>query len=94
MSSDQIGLLIAVQVTEAMIQHEHRRGPKGQPYAVRTDFGWAIAGLVAGVPSPRISVGFVGHCVTPNTTLNVEVENWWKTESFGTKFNRDIPRST
>ena len=90
-SSDQIGLLIGVQVTEAMIQHEHRRGPKGQPYAVRTDFGWAIAGLAGGVPSPWTSVGY---CVTPDTTLNEEVENCWKTESFGTKFNRDVPRST
>ena len=52
-SSDQIGLLIGVQVTEAMIQHEHRCGPKGQPYAARTDFGRAIAGLAGGVPSPR-----------------------------------------
>ena len=93
-SSDQIGLLIGVQVTEAMIQHEHRRGPKGQPYAVRTDFGWAIAGLAGGVPSPRTSVRVVGHCVTADTTLNEEVENWWKTESFGIKFNRDVPRST
>ncbi|XP_044174392.1 uncharacterized protein LOC122958023 [Acropora millepora] len=92
-SSDQIGLLIGVQVTEAMIQHEHRRGPKGQPYAVRTNFGWAIAGLAGGVPSPGTSVGFVGHCVTPDTTLNEEVENWWKIESFGTKFNRDVSRS-
>ena len=75
-SSDQIGLLIGVQVTEAMIQHEHRRGPKGQPYAVRADFGRAIAGLAGGVPSPRTSVGFVGPCVTPDTTLNEEVENW------------------
>ena len=92
-SSDQIGLLIGVQVTEAMIQHEHRRGPKGQPYAVRTNFGWAIACLAGGVPSPGTSVGFVGHCVTPDTTLNEEVENWWKIESFGTKFNRDVSRS-
>ena len=30
-SSNQIGLLIGVQVTEAMIQHEYRRGQKGQP---------------------------------------------------------------
>lgn len=61
---------------------------------MRTDFGWAIAGLAGGVPSPRTSAGFVGHCVTPDTTLNEEVENWRKTESFGTKFSRDIPRST
>ena len=26
--------------------------------------------------------------------MNEEVENWWKTESFATKFNRDVPRST
>ena len=31
--------------------------------------------------------------VTPDTTLNEEVENWWKIESFGTKFNRDVSRS-
>ena len=92
-STDQIGLLIGVQVTEAMIQHEYRRGPKGQSYAVRTDFGWAIAGLAGGVPSPRTGVSFVGHCVTLDTTLNKEVENWWKTESFGTKFNCDVSRS-
>ena len=60
---------------------------------MQTNFGWAIAGLAVGVPSPRTSVGFVGHCVTPNTTLNEEVENWWKIESFGTKFNRDDSRS-
>ena len=77
-SFDQISLLIGVQVTEAKIQHEHRCGPKGQPHAVQTNFGWAIAGLAVGVLSPRTSVGFVGHCVTPNTTLNEEVENWWK----------------
>jgi len=88
-STDQIGLLI----TEAMIQHEYRRGLKGQPYAERTDFGWAIAGLAGGVPSPRKGVSFVGHCVTLDTTLSEEVENWWKAESFGTKFNCDVSRS-
>ena len=93
MSTDQIGLLFGVQVPEAMIQHEYRRGPKGQPYAVRTDFGWAIAGLAGGVPFPRTGVSFVGHCVTLDTTLNKEVENWWKRESFGTKFNCDVSRS-
>ena len=92
-STDQIGLLIGVQVTKAVIQHEYRHGPKGQPYAVQTDFGWAIAGLAGGVPSPRTGVSFVGHCVMLDTTLNKEVENWWKTESFGIKFNCDVSRS-
>lgn len=38
-STKQIVLLIGVQVVQAMIQHEWRQGPKGQPYAVGTDFG-------------------------------------------------------
>jgi len=37
-STDQIGLLIGVHVTEARIQHEYRRGPKGQLSALRIDF--------------------------------------------------------
>ena len=37
-STDQIGLLIGVHVTEAMTQHEYRRGLKGQLYALGTDF--------------------------------------------------------
>lgn len=86
-SSDQIGLLIGVQVTQAMIQYEHRRGPKGQPYAVRTDFGWAFAGLAGGVPSPR-------------TSVPLQIPPWMKKlktggrQSFGTKLNRDVSRST
>ena len=42
---------------------------------------------------PPKQVCFVGHCVTLDTTLNKEVENWWKTESFGTKYNCDVSRS-
>ena len=60
---------------------------------MRTDFGWVIAGLAGGVPSLKTGVSFVGHCVTLDTTLNKEVENWWKTESVGTKFNCDVSRS-
>ena len=56
-------------------------------------FGWAIAGLERGVPSPRTGVSFVRHCVILGTTLNEEVENWWKTESFGTKFSCDVSGS-
>ena len=92
-STDQIGLLIGVQVAEAMIQHEHRRGPKGQPYAVGTDFGWAVAGVAGGVPNPRPEQSFVGHCVAMDDALKCEVEHWWKTESFRTKFSEDISRS-
>lgn len=33
-TTEQVGLLIGVEVVESMIQHESRRGPKGQPYAV------------------------------------------------------------
>ena len=51
-----------------------------------------IASL-AGGPSSRSHLGFVGHCVTMDTTLNKEVENW-KTETFDTKLNCDVLRFT
>ena len=57
--TDHIGLLIGVQVTEAVIQHKYR--PRCQPFAVRTDFGWAVAGVAIGIPNPRLNGGFVGH---------------------------------
>jgi len=53
-STNQVDLLIGVEVPEAMIQKEHRRGSKGQPYAIRTDFGWTIAGADIKIPPLKV----------------------------------------
>ena len=94
-STSQVGLLIGVDVQEAMLQHEYRRGPKGQPYAVRTDFGWAVAGADHGTAvdasDKPIHVGHVD--VTIDEQLNQQLERWWKTESFDTKYDRQELRS-
>lgn len=90
-STEQIGLLIGVQVVQSMIQHEWRQGQKGQLYVVRTDFGMAVtvAGVARGIPISQTDYGHVGHCVAVDIKLHDHVEQWWKTESFGTKFQKD-----
>jgi hypothetical protein len=93
-STNQVGLLIGVDVSEAMLQHEYKRGPKGQPYAVRTDFGWAVAGAVRGTLDMNTRQAHVGHAnVVMDEKLNNQLEQWWKTESFGTKYARHELRS-
>ena len=62
---------------------------KGQLYAVRTDFGLAVAGVARGIPIFQTDHGHVGHCVAVDRTLHDHVKQWWKTESFGTKFQKD-----
>lgn len=93
-STDQVGVLIGVDVPEAVMQHECRRGPKGQPYAVRTDFGWAVAGADYGAPEMNANQIHVGHVdVSVDEQLNKQLEHWWKTESFGTRYDRQELRS-
>ncbi|KAK3748501.1 hypothetical protein QZH41_000351 [Actinostola sp. cb2023] len=92
-STNQVGLLIGVDVMEAMLQHEHRRGSKGQPYAVRTDFGWTVAGADRGTLNSTSDQVHVGYANVMHDQLNEQLEQWWKTESFGTKYDRQELRS-
>ena len=42
--SDQITILIGSDAPEAHLQHQFRKGKKGQPYALKTMFGWTLFG--------------------------------------------------
>ena len=56
-SKGEVQLLLGANVLEAVIQHEVRAGPPGQPVAIRTDFGWALTGAVpALVPESTQSI--------------------------------------
>ena len=41
---DQITILIGGDAPEAHIQHRVRRGKKGQPYGMKTRYGWTLFG--------------------------------------------------
>ena len=74
---------------EAILQRDVRRGQPAQPVAILTAFGWTFAGSVKSVVKPqRLHVMHVHRVLDADETLNKLVEDWWRTESFGTKYER------
>ena len=93
-ASGEVQLLLGANVIEAVIQHEVRSGPPGQPVAVRTDFGWALTGAVHNlVPEPMQQVMFIQRRASSEELLAEQVKDWWSTEAFGTKYDKPASQS-
>ena len=92
--SKYVTILLGANVLEAILQHDVRRGRPGQPVAILTAFGWTLAGAVNSVVKPeRLHVMHVHRVLNDEESLNKQVEDWWRTESFGTKYEDASPRS-
>ena len=92
--SKYVTILLGANVLEAILQHDVRRGRPGQPVAILTAFGWTLAGAVNLVVKPeRLHVMHVHGVLNDEESLNKQVEDWWRTESFGTKYEDASPRS-
>ena len=78
MTSGKVDLLIGQDNSEALIPLEIKKGKRGEPFAVRTLFGWCINGPQDKPPpvSQRVIANFV-------TTMNIEdtVNKLWNIES-------------
>ena len=71
-----------------------RRGAKGQPVAVNTALGWTLTGAVKGfVPPERLHVMQIQRVPTTDDLLNQQLQNWQHTDSFGTKYQHESPRT-
>ena len=71
-----------------------RRGRPGQPVAILTAFGWTLGGSVNSVVKPeRLHVMHVHRVLSADESLNKQGEDWWRTESFGTKYEDVTSRS-
>ena len=93
-NSEDVTVLLGANVLEAILQHDVRRGRPGQPVAILTAFGWTLAGSVKSVVKPeRLHVMHVHRVLNADEPLNKQVEDWWRTESFGTKYEDVTPRS-
>ena len=80
----KVELLLGANVIEAILQLEVRVGKPGQPVGIRTAFGWTLSGSVSElVPGHLRSVMFQS---TLTNTSDSFLQDWWTTESFGTKF--------
>ena len=90
----EVKLLLGANVMEAVVQHEVRAGPPGQPVAIRTDFGWALTGAVHNpVPETSPQVMHVQRRTTAEDTLAEQVQEWLSTEAFGTKYHKSVSQS-
>ena len=90
----RVSLLLGANLLEAVLQREVRAGRPGQPVAIRTDLGWALTGSISAlVPSSMRQVCFIPPHRQNEELLVEAVREWWTTESFGTKYERDATRS-
>ena len=92
--SQNVTVLLGANVLEAILQHEVRRGAPGQPAAVRTAFGWTLTGSVKGFIAPEsFHVMHIHTVPSSDDLLHKQMQNWWRTDSFGTKYEQASPRS-
>ena len=76
-----VEVLLGANVMEAVLQREARVGRAGEPVAVRTAFGWALTGTIAGfVPPQARQVMFIRRADAEDEELSQQMEEWWKTE--------------
>ena len=74
-----VHILLGQDNPEALVPLEIRKGRRGDPFAVRTLFGWSVNGPVTS--SQPVSKQVISHFVT--TSLEEEVNKLWKLEDDG-----------
>ena len=91
-TSDGIEVLLGADVFGLIVPREVREGPAGSPSAVRTRLGWIATGRLPAVF--REDAVHVNHVRAPSDdALHAQVEQFWLTESFGTKYSSPPRRS-
>ena len=87
-------ILLAADISSAIAAQEYRAGVKNQLLAVRTALGWGLLGVADGSDSKgRILVSYNYLKVNHQRNLERAVEEFWTTESFGTKFENVSSKS-
>ena len=85
-------VVLGSDVTGIIIPRDIREGPKGSLFGVKTKLGWTVTGNLPGYVRNSESVYFV-HVASPEEEQNELVKTWWKTESFGCKYDSGEQRS-
>ena len=92
MDRAEIKVILGSDVTEIIIPREVQEGPRGSPFGIKTKLGWTVTGTLPGYSRNSKSVCFI-YVASPEEELNELVKPWWKTESFGCKYDTDEWRS-
>ena len=92
--SEDVRILLGANVLEAILQLEVHRGSPGQHAAVLTAFRWTLTGSVKSLVTPESLHVMLIHTVpSEDDLLHRQVEHWWRTDLFGTKYVQTSPRS-
>jgi hypothetical protein len=89
---NQVKLLIGANIPRAHIQIDSRIGVPDGPVAIRTLLGWCIMGPSFGPSTDSVSAN-VNFLSSEEDSLSIQVEKFWKTESFGVSANFSKPTS-
>ena len=91
-TSEGVEVLLGADVFGLIVPREVREGPSGSPSAVRTRLGWIATGRLPALY--RDDTRLVHHIRAPDDdVLHNQVEQFWTTESFGTKYSSPPRRS-
>ncbi|CAB4029064.1 Hypothetical predicted protein [Paramuricea clavata] len=88
-----VTVLLGADVFDLIVPLEVRTGPKAAPRAVRTALGWTAT---SHLPDHRLEGSdhtMKVHVTTPDEDLRLQVQKWWKMESFGCKYAEELPRA-
>ena len=84
-NGQRVELLLGANTIEAVLQREARVGKPGEPVAVKTAFGWALTGSINSIVPEHMKQVFCIYQTETNEAMH-DLQMWWSTESFGTKY--------
>ncbi|XP_071111155.1 uncharacterized protein [Haliotis cracherodii] len=91
----QVNMLIGVDVPEAHLQLDMIQGLENQPVAVKTLLGWTVMGIAHSDDELyHETQARINLTITRDQHLSDQLEDFWKTESFGISHNKTKPYST
>ena len=92
--SRAVDILLGSDALDLIVPREVREGPPGAPWAVLTRLGWVATGRLPQEYLDSDSTRQVNHIkLEENSELHDMVTQWWKTDSFGTKYSNAVNRS-
>ena len=85
--SKDVTILLGANALEFILQREVCRVSPGQPSAVLTAFWLTLTGSVKSLVAPEsLHVMFIRMVPSNDDLLHRQVQNWWRTDSFSTKY--------
>ena len=92
-TSSDVKVLLGADCFQLIVPREVRDGPPGSPSAVRCQLGWTVSNRLPNKQRRSAATTQVNHVRTIDTGLDQQIEQFWTTESFGTKYEEKPSRS-